>query len=272
MDINYYDILGVKQDATQDEIKKAYRTLSKIYHPDKNKNNKEAEKKFKEINEAHSVLGDESKRKEYDLKQSMKSHHFDPFEGFNPFRGADWNGFNVRQMASDVNMKLMVSIEEAYYGCKKPIRVGMRNLNVDVPKGVTTGKKLKLSGMGNKGFNMYGQETVGDLIITIQVKNTEKMWLNEDGSLEVMYPVNWIDAILGSEQELDLFDKVIKFRCPKFTQNGGYSIISNKGFPKFKDDYSCGNIKVNYIVKMPKTLNEEQIKLLEKIKQKGDNQ
>lgn len=274
MEKNYYDILGVDKNATQDEIKKAYRNLSKIYHPDKNKDNKDAEKKFKEINEAHSVLGDEQKRKEYDMKQSFGSAGFNPFEShWNPFGSNFTGGFGFRtsyQMASDITMSLTISLEDAYYGCKKPIRVGMRNMNVDIPKGVTTGKKLKLSGLGVKGHDIYGKEAMGDLIITINVQNTEKMWLNNDGSLEVMYSLNWLDAILGAEQEIDIFDKIVKFRCPKFTQNGGYSLISNKGFPKFKEEGKYGNIKVNYIIKMPKNLTDEQLKLLNKIK--GDNQ
>lgn len=265
MNKNYYEILGVAENATQDEIKKAYRTLSKKYHPDRNKNNPEAEQKFKEVNEANSVLGDENKRKEYDFQRN------NPFGGgFNPFdifMGGGMNG-GFRQMASDINMRLSVTLEEAYYGCKKPIRVGVKHFNVDIPKGVTTGRILRLSGLGVKGFDRYGNEAKGDLIITVFVQNTDKMWLNEDGTLEIMYAVNWLDAILGSEQEVDIFDKIVKFKVPRYTQNGGYSIISNKGFPKFKQD-GCGNIKMNYIIKMPKSLSPEQINLLEKIK--GDD-
>lgn len=263
---NYYDILGVDKNATQDEIKKAYRTLSKKYHPDKNKNNPEAEQKFKEINEANTVLGDEQKRKEYDFQQSGGG--FNPFGGgFNPFdifMGGGRNG-GFRQMASDITMTMTITLEEAYYGCKKPIRVGMKQFNVDIPQGITTGKVLRLNGLGVKGYDQYGNETKGDLIIHVQVMNTDKMWLNEDGTLEIMYGVDWLDAILGSEQEVEIFDKYVKFKVPRYTQNGGYSIVSGKGFPKFKEE-GCGNIKMNYIIKMPKSLTPEQLKLLEKIK------
>lgn len=264
MNKNYYNILSVDKNATQDEIKKAFRELSKKYHPDKNPGNKEAENMFKDINEAYSILGDENKRKQYDFEQN----------GFNPFMSGGFrNGFRSSwqfgQMASDIQMKLSITLEESYYGCEKPIRVGMKHLNVKIPKGTLPNQKLRISGYGVKGMSMYGEEVTGDLIIIVHVQNTDNMWLNEDGTLETMYSLDWLDSILGSEQTLDLFDKEIKFKTPKFCQNGGYSIKSNCGWPK--KDGTCGTIKFNYIIRMPKTLNSEQLKLVEKIKE-GNNQ
>ena len=266
MNRNYYDILGVSKHATQDEIKKAFRELSKKYHPDKNPGDKQAENKFKDINEAYSILSDTEKRKEYDNphKNMFNGFHFD-FGSHN--RNNGWSGgeWSFRQMASDIQTKISISLEEAYYGCKKYIRVGMKPLNIDIPKGTLPNQKLRIKGYGVKGFDMSGNEAQGDLIIHVSIQNNDKMWLNDDGTLDIMYPIQWDDAILGSEQEVDIFDKKVKFKTPRFVQNGGYSIISNKGFPKFKQE-GYHNIKVNYIVKMPKTLSEEQIKLVEKIK------
>ena len=258
---DYYNILGINRQSSQDEIKKAYRELSKKYHPDKNPGNKEAEDKFKDINEAYSILGDEKKRKEYDNPN--------PFFNFANNNGFT-NNWEFRQMASDITTKITITLEEAYYGCKRGMRVGMKHINIDIPKGTTPNKTLRIPGYGVKGFNMYGQESTGDLIIHVQVQNTDNMWLNSDGTLEIMYPINWDDAILGSEQEVEIFDKFVKFKSPRFVQNGGYSIISNKGFPKFKQE-GFNNIKINYIIKMPKTLTDEQIKMIEKIKE-GNNQ
>lgn len=263
MSKNYYDILGVDKNATQDEIKKSYRELSKKYHPDKNPGDKSAEDKFKEVNEAYSTLSDEGKRREYDM---MSSGWRQRFGGFN---GGGWNPFGgFRQMASDIHMGMKITLEEAYYGCKKPVRVNGRQFNVDIPKGCTTGRVLKMSGLGVRGMDMYGSEAVGDLLITIQVENSNNMWLNEDGTLEVMHSIDWKDAILGGDDKIEIFDKFVNFKIRPYSQNGGYSLVSNAGFPKFKQD-GCGLLKVNFIVKMPKSLTSEQVELMKKIREIG---
>src|SRR6202011_4389187 len=89
---DYYEILGVKKTATEDEIKKAYRTLAKKYHPDKNKGNKEAENKFKEISEAYAVLSDKEKREQYD-RLGREAFSFGGAGGQNPFAGFDFSQF-----------------------------------------------------------------------------------------------------------------------------------------------------------------------------------
>ena len=254
MSKNYYDVLGVSKTATQDEIKKAYRELCKKYHPDKHGGD---DTKIKEINEAYSVIGDEQKRKEYDAQSS----------GFN-FGGFGNGGFNFRnfQLASDINVSIKISLEEAYSGCEHPININGKIYAVDVPKGTPNGKMLIIKGLGKSGCDIYGTPKTGDLIVTVNVQNRDNITLNPNGILEVLYVVDWIDAILGGEGEIDLFDKKVKIRIPKFTQNGGYTIIGGKGFRKFNSD-ECGSLKVNFLIRMPKSLTDEQIQELEKIKE-----
>ena len=254
MSKNYYDVLGVNKTATQDEIKKAYRELCKKYHPDKHGGD---DTKIKEINEAYSVIGDEQKRKEYDAQSS----------GFN-FGGFGNGGFNFRnfQLASDINVSIKISLEEAYSGCKHPININGKIYAVDVPKGTPNGKMLIIKGLGKSGCDIYGNPKTGDLIVKVNVQNKDNITLNPNGILEVLYVVDWIDAILGGENEIDVFDKKVKIRIPKFTQNGGYTIIGGKGFRKFNSD-ECGSLKVNFLIRMPKTLTDEQIQELEKIKE-----
>ena len=254
MSKNYYDVLGVSKTATQDEIKKVYRELCKKYHPDKHGGKK---KKIKEINEAYSVIGDEQKRKEYDAQSS----------GFN-FGGFGNGGFNFRnfQLASDINVSIKISLEEAYSGCKHPININGKIYAVDVPKGTPNGKMLIIKGLGKSGCDIYGNPKTGDLIVKVNVQNKDNITLNPNGILEVLYVVDWIDAILGGENEIDVFDKKVKIRIPKFTQNGGYTIIGGKGFRKFNSD-ECGSLKVNFLIRMPKSLTDEQIQELEKIKE-----
>lgn len=270
---SYYDILGVDKSASKDDLKKAYRELSKKYHPDKNPGDKSAEEKFKEVNEAYSTLSDDNKRREYDYTQSGGGRWTDDNwsgGGWNVHFGANpWNYMNnhgFRQMASDIRVRLTISLEDAYYGVERyPLRIGPKMLNVKIPKGVTTGRQLKLTGQGVQGYDNYGRPAQGDVIITIIVENTDKMWLNEDGTLEMMCGIDWIDAILGGDNEVYVFDRVVKHKIPKYTQNGGYSIVSNSGFSKFKTD-GYTNLKVNYVVRMPKSLTPEQVELMQKIK------
>lgn len=262
MSKNYYDILGVKKTATQDEIKKAYRELCKKYHPDKNGGD---DTKIKEVNEAYETLGDEEKRKKYDSTSSFGG-------GFNGFNGFNNGGFSFKfnQMASDIRMNITISIEDAYYGCKYPVSVNGKLYSVDIPKGIVNGKVLKLAGMGTNGYDVYGRPATGDLLLHISVQNSDKMCLttmtNGTTVLEIMHGVDWIDAILGSEITIKVFDRDVKVRVPKYTQNGGYTMVGSQGFHKYNSD-ELGSLKVNFIVRMPKSLTDEQIKYLQKVKE-----
>lgn len=256
MNKNFYEVLGVKKTASQDEIKKAYRELCKKYHPDKNGGD---DTKFKEVNEAYATIGDEEKRKMYDMQNSGGG-----FGGFGGFSG--FGGFNFRQMASDLRMNISISLEDAYYGCKYPVNVNGRIYSIDIPKGTVNGKMLRIEGLGQSGYDVYGKPATGDLIVTVNVQNTDTMSLNKNGILEVLYVVDWIDAILGGEDEIKLFDRKERIRIPKYTQNGGYTIIGGKGFRKYNSD-ECGSLKVNFLIRMPKSLKDEQIKELQKIKE-----
>ena len=249
---NFYDVLGVKKNASQDEIKKAYRELCKKYHPDKHGGD---DTKIKEVNEAYATIGDPEKRKQYDAQSTMGG--FGGFGGFN---------FNFHQMASDIQIAITISLEDAYFGCKHPVNINGKIYAVDVPKGVTNGKMLRIPGLGQSGYDIYGQKTTGDLIVKVNVQNTDKLYLNQNGLLEMVCGVDWIDAILGSEIEVKVFDKMVKVRVPKYTQNGGYTMVGNQGFHKYNSD-ECGTLKVNFIIRMPKSLTDEQLSNLKKIKE-----
>lgn len=261
---NYYDILGVDKNASQDDIKKAYRNLSKKYHPDKTGGD---DSKFKEINEAYDTLGDEAKRRQYDNPNPFGGG----FGGFNTNGGGftwTWNMHNnARPMPQNIEVHIEISLTEAYYGCNRNVRIGSKSFNIDIPKGVTSGKVIVYAGQGGKGYDpLTGQEKYGDLYVKVSVRSTDKMYLNNDGTLEMMIAIDWIDAILGCDMELDVFDKTVNVRVPKYTQNGGYVLSAGKGFPKYKsNDYT--NLKVNFIVKMPKNLTQSQMDMLETIRQ-----
>ncbi len=143
MAADYYEILGVSKTSTQDEIKKAYRKLARRYHPDVNKDDPEAESKFKEINEAYEVLSDPDKRRNYDTFGTAKGPAFgggfDDFSGFGGFEGAvgdifdmffgNWQNQGARtrsstQRGSDLSLELTVDFEEAVFGAEKEIEIG----------------------------------------------------------------------------------------------------------------------------------------------------
>ena len=139
---DYYDILGVSKTATEDEIKKAYRSLAKKYHPDLNPNNKEAEEKFKEVNEAYETLSDQTKRSQYDQFGHAGAQGFNGFNGAGGFGGAGFGGFedifssffgggrqsNVKnstrpRQGDDVEQSITIDFQESIDGCKKDIKV-----------------------------------------------------------------------------------------------------------------------------------------------------
>ena len=138
---DYYEVLGISKEATIDEIKKAYRTLAKKYHPDLNPGDKEAEEKFKEVNEAYEVLSDETKRKQYD-QFGFAGDQASGFGGFNNYQGADpfdifarffgggFGGFgrqsrnpNAPQAGDDLEQQMTIDFDESIAGCKKTIKV-----------------------------------------------------------------------------------------------------------------------------------------------------
>jgi molecular chaperone DnaJ len=141
---DYYQILGVSRDASQDEIKKAYRKLARKYHPDLNPGDKSAEEKFKEINEAYSVLGDPQKRTEYDRTGKT----FEQFRGFEEFKGFDFTEafdfgdifadiFGTRfaephyEKGEDILLNIDLTLEEAFNGVTKTVNIS-RNIICDI--------------------------------------------------------------------------------------------------------------------------------------------
>ncbi|MFW2332068.1 MAG: DnaJ domain-containing protein, partial [Nitrospinota bacterium] len=182
MALEYYEVLGIDKDATDKDIKKQYRELAKKYHPDKNQNNKEAEEKFKKISEAYAVLSDSKKRAEYDRFGDQKFHQ--RYSSEDIFRGANINdlfkefgmgndifsvlfgqagsrgqaGFHGR--GQDYETKITISFMDAMTGVEKMISIntptGKKSISIKIPRGVETGKKLRLKGEGGRGSSLNG--------------------------------------------------------------------------------------------------------------------
>ena len=292
---DYYTVLGVSKSASDAEIKKAYRKLAMKYHPDHTKGNKGAEEKFKKISEAYAVLSDKDKRKEYDTFGSEGFHQRfsqeDIFRGFDfgdifrefGFGGAGFSGargggrrFNfgggqqqARVKGSDLVYELPLTLREVATGVSKTVSFQHQdrseNLTVKIPKGLITGKQVRLAGKGNP--SPYGGPP-GDLYIKSKVLDDPKfsaqqydLYLNQELKLS--------EAILGVTVSVPTIDdKQLSLKIPPGTKHGTKMRLSGHGLPGMKKGQR-GNLYVRIQIKIPQNLTKEQQKLVEELAATG---
>ena len=300
---NYYDILGVKRDATQDDIKKAFRKLAAKYHPDAGGD----EKKFAEVSEAYTTLSDEKKRKEYDLMllcggipgadfggsggrargygySNMGGDWQDIFEnirnGDGAFSGFDFsqifNGAGGGRQASnrpakggDLTMTIEVSADEAFKGTQRKVTFTVpstgekQSLTVKVPAGAVDGGKLRYRGRGEFGVN--GGER-GDLVITTKV--AEHPVFKRDGAdVRMELPISMWEAALGAEVDVPTPDgTTCRLKVPAGTQDGKTFRFRDLGAPNVKRKGVRGALFVTVRVKVPTRLTSDERKALEALR------
>ena len=285
---DYYEVLGVSKNASDDEIKKAYRKLAIKYHPDKNPGDKEAEAKFKEINEAHDVLSDKQKRARYDqFGHAGVGGAGNPFgAGGNPFGGFNYNGqtFNFDfgggglddilgsifgfgsasrrpRRGADYQTSVTISFEEAIFGTTKSISNDGKDLKIKIPAGIDDGMSIRLHGKG--GEAPEGGEK-GDLYVHIKVK-PHKHLTREGAIILSEEKIDMVDAALGCEIDVETVDGKITMKVPAGTQSGTPFKLSGHGVP-FRADGDRGPHIVTVIVETPKNLSKKQKELLEEFK------
>ena len=282
--IDYYKILGVLKNASESDIKKAYRKLARKYHPDLNPNDKQAEKKFKEINEANEVLSHTDNRKKYDAygehwqnaeayenaKQQNQSQRktqstygdyteedFSDFLG-NIFGGkTSSGGRSVKFRGQDFNAQLQLDLKDVYTTNKRTLTVNNKNIRITIPAGVENGQVIKIKGHGGKGTNGGPN---GDLYIEFLVINSSP-FRRDGNNLYVSVDLDLYKAILGGEIMVDTFDGKVKLTVKPETQNNTKIKLKGKGFPKYKKEGEFGDLFVTYSIKTPIKLSDKEKEL-----------
>ena len=296
---NYYELLGVKQDASAEEIKKSFKKLARQHHPDAGGD----EAKFKEISNAFDVLSDKDKRAEYDdmLRygafypggnqtggyagtrypggtggssgggwRTVVSDLGDIGDLFSRIRsgegafGTSWDFPRQPTKGRDVQVELEVSFEEAFAGAEKRVTVRSGDgreqvIDVKVPLGAVDGGKLRYKGMGNLGTD--GGEAC-DLVIVTRLKE-HPLYRRKGADVLMVLPVSPSEAALGTQVVIPAPDgTMVKLRVPAGSADGKVLLVRGKGAPRVKGE-GQGDLKVELRLAIPSQLNDGQRAALE---------
>lgn len=303
--IDYYKVLGVTKDASQKDIKKAYRKKARTMHPDLNPDDPQAQQNFQRLNEANQVLSDPEKRKKYDKygkdwehgeeyeryrqqqQQQQQAHHsrqqkayggsgFDGFEGggFSDFfesmfgsRGGQ--GFNAgAYRGQDVQATLQLRLSDVYTSQKQVLEVGGKKIRVNIPAGVENGQTIKIKGYGGLG---QGKGPKGDLYITFDLHN-DTDFKREKTNLYKTVELDFLTAVLGGKATIkDFTGNQLKLTVKPGTQSGSTVRLKGKGFAKYKDQDQHGDLYITWQVRIPETLSEKEKELFTQLKNLRDH-
>jgi curved DNA-binding protein len=296
---DYYKILGISKTASEEDIKKAYRKLARKLHPDLNPKDKEANKKFQQINEANEVLSDPEKRKKYDqygenwenAEQFEKARQSGAYSGErgsgqsgNPFSAFDGREFGdgqysdffeqmfgsgarssnaggTRFRGQDYQAELHLSLRDAVKTHTQTLTVNGKNIRITIPAGVEDGQVIRLKNHGAPGVNGGPN---GDLYITFRIA-PDPDFKRVGNDLYITLNLDLYTAVLGGEVMVDTLDGKIKLKVKPETQNGTKARLKSKGFPVYKHENSFGDLFVTYNILIPQHLTERQKELFNEL-------
>jgi len=289
---DYYEVLGLKKGASPEEIKRAYRKLAVKYHPDKNQGDKQAEERFKEINEAYAVLSDPQKKEQFDQFGSSNFHQRfsqeDIFRGFDVGEMFKDQGFGTDDIFSrifgdalrrqrgggrmaakgeDFSMEIQITFRDAYDGAEKRVafkRDGVREeLSVKVPAGIESGAKLRIAGRGAAG--RFGGPT-GDLYLTVLI-GPDALFQREGADIVLNQEVPFTAAALGGAVDVPTMEGTKRIRIPAGIQAGTKVRLKGLGFPQAGK--ARGDMYVRVAVQVPEKLTARQRELIEQLSAEG---
>ncbi|SEL95616.1 curved DNA-binding protein [Maribacter orientalis] len=291
--IDYYKILEIDKKASQADIKKAYRKLARKLHPDLNPNDKSAQQKFQQVNEANEVLSDPEKRKKYD-QYGKDWEHADAFEeakrnqrsssggrrktystsgGGNEdfsdffesmFGGAGFSGRGRRSTqfkGQDLNATLKLNMLDILTDQKQTLDLGAKKIRITIPAGVEDGQTIKISGYGGEGVNGGPK---GDLYLTFEINNNTP-FKRVGNDLYKNHIINLYDAILGGEIEVETLTGKVKLKVKPETQTDTKVKLKGKGMPIYKKKGAHGDLYITYKVSMPTNLSTKEKELFKQL-------
>ena len=276
---DYYKLLGLETSKVSiDEIKSAYRTAAKKYHPDVNVGDRLAEERIKDINEAYRTLSTPSSKRKYDRVWNSKNNvkNYQKISGkniFNMFLG------NVDMPKNDeakektnprkgenIETEIKVSLDEAFYGAEKKISLRtvegkMKTFSVKIPEGIRNGEKMRLIGQGKQGVN--GGKN-GDLLIKIDIEDNEVFKLFGTELRTDLRLTSW-EAALGVRVDVKTIDGETKVYIPQGIQSGEKIKIPSKGYKDGKG--GRGDLVAEVKIMVPKNLELDEKEMFEKLKE-----
>lgn len=289
--IDYYKILEIDKNASAEDIKKAYRKLARKLHPDLNPNDKEAQRKFQQINEANEVLSDPEKRKKYDQygkdwqhaeqyeqqrqnRPRQEAYSSEDFSG-GDFSNGDFSSFfesmfgggagqrQTKFRGQDFNAELQLQLIDIFESQKQTLSVNGKNIRITIPAGVENGQVIKLKGYGAPGVN---GGPAGDLYITFKIDDHQN-FKRIGNDLFTTANIDLFTALLGGETTIDTLDGKVKMKVAAETQPGTRVRLKGKGVPIYRQEGQRGDLYVTYEVKLPTKLTEKQRALFTELSQ-----
>lgn len=286
--IDYYKILGVPKTATEKEIKSAYRKLARKHHPDLNPDNKEAEKKFKDINEANEVLSDPENRKKYDkygkdwkhgeqyekAQNQQRTQHQSSRQGFSEHDYSDFfesmfgggrssyrQSRNPQFKGQDYNAELHLELKDVYKTQQQILTVNGKKIRLTIPAGVENGQVIKIKGKGGQGIN-GGPD--GDLFIKFKIDNEGK-FKREGNNLYSTVDLDLYTSVLGGEITVNTLNGKVKLKIQPETKNDTKVKLKGKGFPKYRKEGEFGDLIITFQLKTPNNLTAKEVELFKEL-------
>jgi molecular chaperone DnaJ len=280
---DYYGRLGVSEDASREEITRAYRQLAREFHPDTHPDDPQAEEQFKQISAAYDVIGNDGRRKEYDEARRLVAEGARSGPGFGPgfAGGADFSGWapggfttfqfdgdglqdllgdlfaaaRAPRRGRDLQANLRLGFEDAVNGTTTDVKVAHRRIKVRVPAGVDDGQVIRLAGKGEAGPN---DGPAGDVLVTVHVGG-HRHFGRKGKDLTISVPITFPEAALGAEIAVPTFDgEPVTLRVPAGTPNGRTFRVAGRGVPARQ-----GDLLVTVEVAVPRKLNKKERQAVE---------